>query len=117
MNHALFALHALLPTGWAKDVSIRWDEAGTLTHVTPDTTPEPGVQRPAGVIVPGMPNLHSHAFQRAFAGLSEYRGAQGQAVRLADEHLLRAADRRVRRRRSRAGVPRFSQIKLSAGGA
>ena len=23
--------------------------------------------------LPGMPNLHSHAFQRAFAGLTEYR--------------------------------------------
>ena len=33
------------------------------------------VPRAAGPLIAGMPNLHSHAFQRAFAGLSEYRSA------------------------------------------
>ncbi|CAN5261150.1 formimidoylglutamate deiminase [soil metagenome] len=79
MNHALFAPHALLPTGWAKDVLLTWDEAGMLTQVTPNAKPAGDVQRATGPILPGMPNLHSHAFQRACAGLSEYRGAEGQA--------------------------------------
>ena len=76
MSRALFAPHALLPTGWARDVLLAWDEAGVLTEVraadaaTPLTAP-----RAAGPLVAGMPNLHSHAFQRAFAGLSEFRGA------------------------------------------
>ncbi|CAN5822052.1 formimidoylglutamate deiminase [soil metagenome] len=79
MNHALFAPHALLPTGWASDVLITWDVAGALARVSPGAAPADGIPTATGPILPGMPNLHSHAFQRAFAGLSEYRGAEGQA--------------------------------------
>ncbi|MBN8728622.1 MAG: formimidoylglutamate deiminase [Xanthomonadales bacterium] len=39
-----------------------------------------GGAMPAGRwLLPGMPNLHSHAFQRAMAGLAERRGPAGQA--------------------------------------
>ncbi len=31
----------------------------------------------AGLVVPGIPNLHSHAFQRAMAGLAERAGPEG----------------------------------------
>ncbi|HEY4066843.1 MAG TPA: formimidoylglutamate deiminase [Burkholderiaceae bacterium] len=75
-SNRLFAPHALLPQGWARDVSLAWDDAGTLTFVGAGTEPD-GAPPAAGVLVPGMPNLHSHAFQRAFAGLSEYRSATG----------------------------------------
>ena len=34
-------------------------------------------ERIAGLVVPGMPNLHSHAFQRAMAGLAERAGPEG----------------------------------------
>jgi formimidoylglutamate deiminase len=34
-------------------------------------------ERLAGLVVPGMPNLHSHAFQRAMAGLAERAGPEG----------------------------------------
>ena len=78
MKFALFAPHALLPTGWVSNVLISWDEAGALTEVTPSRQPTSDVHQATGPILPGMPNLHSHAFQRAFAGLSEYRGADGQ---------------------------------------
>ena len=71
----LFAEHALLPTGWARDVLLSWNDAGVLTHVTAQTLCPEGTARATGPVVPGMPNLHSHAFQRAFAGLTEYRGA------------------------------------------
>jgi len=70
---SLFAAHALLPDGWARDVLLRWDAAGTLQSVQPNAQPG-GAPQVAGPLVPGMPNLHSHAFQRAFAGLTEYRG-------------------------------------------
>ena len=73
MTRQLFAAHALLPTGWARDVLIAWDGAGRITAVTPDTTQGTAPAAP-GPVLPGMPNLHSHAFQRAFAGLTEYRG-------------------------------------------
>jgi formimidoylglutamate deiminase len=44
-----------------------------LSAVTPDSAAPAGVPRAAGPLLPGMPNLHSHAFQRAMAGLTEYR--------------------------------------------
>jgi formimidoylglutamate deiminase len=54
-----------------------WDDAGTLTQVQTRTAADTDVLRAAGVVIPGMPNLHSHAFQRAFAGLAEYRSGNG----------------------------------------
>jgi formimidoylglutamate deiminase len=71
---ALFAAHALLPDGWRADVLLEWDDAGTLVAVTHDTRDvPPDAIRASGPVIPGMPNLHSHAFQRAMAGLTEYR--------------------------------------------
>ena len=72
---SLFAAHALLPTGWARDVLLTWDAAGRLTAVTSDASAPAGVAVAPGPVTPGTPNLHSHAFQRAIAGLTEYRGA------------------------------------------
>ena len=72
-RHALFAAHAFLPQGWRRDVLLEWDDAGMLTAVTPDARPSAGIAQARGPILPGMPNLHSHAFQRAMAGLAEYR--------------------------------------------
>jgi formimidoylglutamate deiminase len=74
-NKTLFAKDALLPTGWRRNVLLRWDEAGRLTQVEPDAAARPEVPVCAGPLIPGMPNLHSHAFQRAFGGLTEFRGA------------------------------------------
>ena len=70
----LFAANALLPTGWARNVLIEWDGAGRIAQVAPGAAAPAGVPIAAGPVIPGMPNLHSHAFQRAFAGLTEYRG-------------------------------------------
>jgi formimidoylglutamate deiminase len=70
MITALFADAALLPDGWAANVRLEWDDGGTLLRVAPDATPA-GAERARGPVVPGMPNLHSHAFQRAMAGLAE----------------------------------------------
>ncbi|KQO14413.1 N-formimino-L-glutamate deiminase [Acidovorax sp. Leaf76] len=72
--HSLFAADALLPTGWARNVLLQWDGAGRFTHIAADAAAPAGAPVAAGPVVPGMPNLHSHAFQRAFAGLTEYRG-------------------------------------------
>lgn len=65
--------HALLPEGWADDVTIAVDDGGWIRSVTAGA-PADGNGH-AGVAVPGMPNLHSHAFQRGMAGLAERRGA------------------------------------------
>jgi formimidoylglutamate deiminase len=73
-RHALFATHALLPDGWRRDVLLEWNDAGTLAAVTPGLNAAPhDVPKADGPVMPGMPNLHSHAFQRAMAGLTEYR--------------------------------------------
>ncbi len=63
----LRADQALLPGGWARDVTVRV-EGGRIVGVGG----EGGV--PVGVLLPAPVNLHSHAFQRAMAGMTERRG-------------------------------------------
>ncbi|MEP3048128.1 MAG: formimidoylglutamate deiminase [Roseibium sp.] len=69
----IFAEQALLPDGWAANVAIEFDSHGRITNV--ETNAKPG-GTDAGVLLPAPANLHSHAFQRAMAGMSEKRGSQ-----------------------------------------
>jgi len=69
----LFFNHALLPDGWATGVRIDVDDRGWIERVTTGSTPDDASPHDH-IAVPGMPNLHSHAFQRAMAGLAETRG-------------------------------------------
>lgn len=71
IKNRLLAERALLPDGWHKDVLLEWDGGGCLTTVSADSAMQ-DIEK-AGIVLPGMPNLHSHAFQRAMAGLTEYR--------------------------------------------
>lgn len=73
-TEALFFGHALLPGGWAAAVRVDFS-GGVITAVSPDSAAGPGVARHA-LGLPGMVNLHSHVFQRAMAGLAEFRGAE-----------------------------------------
>lgn len=68
----LFFAHALLPGGWARDVVLTI-ENGAIAAVA-DNSSSAGAEIVSGVALPGMPNLHSHAFQRGMAGLTELRG-------------------------------------------
>lgn len=74
MAEAIFEW-ALTPEGWHRDVLVAWG-AGRITEVVPEVAAARaiGVERVAGALVPGIGNLHSHAFQRGFAGLTERRG-------------------------------------------
>jgi formimidoylglutamate deiminase len=72
---AWFAEEALLPEGWARDVRIDVDARGDFGSVQANAAVE-GAERLAGPALPGMANVHSHAFQRAMAGLTEVRSAQ-----------------------------------------
>jgi len=54
------------PEGWRRDVAFQIDEAGRVGALTPSAAPVT-----ARCIVPGIANLHSHAFQRAMAGMAE----------------------------------------------
>ena len=91
LHRALLAPHALLPNGWARDVLLVWDAAGHLATVTSGVTGVTGVPTARGLVLPGMPNLHSHAFQRAFAGLTEYRGAADDSFWSWRERMYRFA--------------------------
>lgn len=51
------------------------DADGTIARITP-ASPPGGAVLLRGPVVTGMPNVHSHAFQRAFAGRAE-RGVSG----------------------------------------
>jgi formimidoylglutamate deiminase len=75
---AIFAEHALLPEGWAEDVLIEIGLHGDIAAVKVGQAPG-AAHRAAGPVIPGMPNLHSHAFQRAMAGLTEQTGAEAGA--------------------------------------
>jgi formimidoylglutamate deiminase len=77
---SLFAPHALLPQGWAENVRLHWNAQGTLTKVQTAASPASGEPQAPGPLLPGLPNLHSHAFQRAFAGLTELRSAGESTV-------------------------------------
>jgi formiminoglutamate deiminase len=68
----IFAEQALLPQGWRRNVRLTLENGG-IAAVETDATALPGDERHA-ILLPGMPNLHSHAFQRGMAGLAETRG-------------------------------------------
>ena len=69
---SLFFDEALLPQGFARNVRV--SIAGALIErIEPGADPIAGEERHA-IGLPGMPNLHSHAFQRGMAGLAEVRG-------------------------------------------
>ena len=71
----IFAARALLPDGWVRDARVTVAD-GRIAAVAPGVRPEPGDTR-VDVLLPALGNLHSHAFQRAMAGLTEVR-AKGQ---------------------------------------
>jgi formimidoylglutamate deiminase len=66
--------------GWLRDAAVSVSEQGFITAITGAAaagTAAAGTQRLHGTVVPGIPNAHSHAFQRAMAGDTEFRiGAQ-----------------------------------------
>ncbi|MFC7379912.1 formimidoylglutamate deiminase [Brevundimonas sp. GCM10030266] len=70
--HSLFFRRALLPQGWAGNVRITVAD-GAVSAVETDAVQAPG-EADLGVVLPGLSNVHSHAFQRAMAGLTEERG-------------------------------------------
>ena len=68
----IFAATALLPEGWRSNVRISVRD-GAVSAVEPDQSAQASDERHA-ILLQGMPNLHSHAFQRGMAGLAELRG-------------------------------------------
>lgn len=67
----IHAERALTPDGWRQNVRLTLAD-GRIASLD-EGAPAPGDER-AAILLPAMPNLHSHAFQRAMAGLAEIRG-------------------------------------------
>ncbi len=65
----LFFDQALLPAGWAQAVRVVV-EKGRIARLETNAAPDAADERHA-IAIPGMPDLHSHAFQRGMAGLTE----------------------------------------------
>jgi len=68
---SIFARKALLQKGWADNVRLGL-RAGVIDSVAVDSSAEPQ-DFVAGVVIPGLCNAHSHAFQRSLAGRTEKR--------------------------------------------
>lgn len=57
------------PQGWVRDGGVQVNDRGMVVGLAAGEG-----ERLGRWVLPGMPNLHSHAFQRAMAGLAERRG-------------------------------------------
>lgn len=69
----LWFADALLPDGWASSVRLTIED-GRIAALFTGVAPQVGDERHA-IGLPGLANLHSHAFQRAMAGRAEQRVA------------------------------------------
>ena len=70
----LWAPQAWVDGGWQQQVLLGVGASGHWSSVTPGVAAAPPAARIlGGPVLPGLVNAHSHAFQRAFAGLSERR--------------------------------------------
>ena len=68
---------ALLPGGWSRDVLLSIAD-GRIAAIRVGVAPADADERHA-IGLPGLPNLHSHGFQRGMAGLTEIRGASSDS--------------------------------------
>jgi formimidoylglutamate deiminase len=76
MMDTIFARKALIQKGWADNVRLGL-RAGRIESVKTDAVRQES-DFEAGIVIPGLCNAHSHAFQRALAGRTEERSPQGQ---------------------------------------
>lgn len=82
---------ALLAHGWARGVRLVLAE-GRIAAIEADVSPQPG-EAAHGAAVPGLCNLHSHAFQRGMAGLAEVAGPESDNFWTWREAMYRFVDR------------------------
>lgn len=79
-SNRFFASQAWVQGAWAKDVLMEVDTRGHWSRITVEVKPDlvRDALRLGGPVLPGVVNAHSHAFQRAIAGLTEYGARSGQ---------------------------------------
>ena len=71
-----WAPRAWIDGRWADDVLLRAGSDGHWAEVRAGAAAPPQAEVLSGPVLPGLVNGHSHAFQRAFAGLAERRESQ-----------------------------------------
>ena len=99
----LWAPQAWIAGRWHDAVVLRADATGHWGEITPGVVPPRDAVVLAGPVLPGLVDAHSHAFQRAFAGLAERRATDvddfwswrdrmyGVALRITPEQLRAVA--------------------------
>ncbi|MGA9796414.1 MAG: formimidoylglutamate deiminase [Rhizomicrobium sp.] len=88
---SLWFQSALLSQGWTERVRFNLN-GGLIEFVETGVDPQPPDER-HDVAVPGLCNVHSHAFQRGMAGLAETRGPKGDNFWTWREVMYRFLDR------------------------
>ena len=73
ITRLLWAPQAWVAGRWRDGVVLEVGADGRWSAITPDQPPPPDAERLTGPALPGLVNAHSHAFQRAFAGMAERR--------------------------------------------
>ena len=91
MTASLHFAEALLPDGWARNVRIEIG-SGRFSRIESGVPAKP-IDQPHAVALPGLPNLHSHAFQRGMAGMAERRGSSADSFWTWREAMYRFVDR------------------------
>jgi formiminoglutamate deiminase len=91
VDMALWFERALLADGWRSGVRVTLD-GDRIAGVEPDAAPAPDDSR-HGPAIPGLANVHSHAFQRAMAGLTEVRSNNSDSFWTWREQMYRFLDR------------------------
>ncbi|WP_411351866.1 formimidoylglutamate deiminase [Leisingera aquaemixtae] len=87
----IFAQRARLPQGWVKNLRLTV-ENGRICSTETAAEPQAGDAR-VDVLLPSLGNLHSHSFQRAMAGMTEYRAAGKDSFWTWRELMYRFMDR------------------------
>jgi formimidoylglutamate deiminase len=90
--HSLWAEQAWIDGRWQAQVLLDIDAQGRWQRISPDVhTPPAHARRLAGPVLPGLVDAHSHAFQRAFVGLSERRASESDDFWSWRERMYRVA--------------------------
>ncbi len=82
----------LTDAGWRKDINLHLDPLGIITRIESGSA-VPGSTLLEGPVITGMPNLHSHAFQRQMAGLTGRRSSRADSFWSWREQMYALANR------------------------
>lgn len=109
----LYAERVLLPSGWAEGVRLSLDGNGHIERIERDAASH-GAQRLPGPVLAGMANVHSHAFQRVLAGLTEIAGPHDDSFWTWREALYRLVNRLTPGQLE--AITRYAYLEMLRGG-